>query len=226
MPSVTGIEGGFAFMTPTAAKQSVPTPPADEALVPELDPELIPNLDELVTEEGAPLDNIYTEKQRRLLTEPLYSSWVGPGEGRSFLVLANVGWFYSYRKPPLVTDALLSLDAVLGGPLHAGEGRYYFQWLIGKAPDVIIEIVADRHGGEEDIKMQACALQRVFYYAIYDPANLLEGGMLRAYELQRIRYEPIEPGWLHEVGLGLAIWEGTFEGQHAIWLRWCDEKGA
>jgi Uma2 family endonuclease len=212
-------------MTPTAAKQTVPTPPADGALLPELDPALIPNLDDLVTEDGAPVDNIYTEKQCRLLTEPLYSSWTGPGEGRSFLALANVGWFHTSGQPPLVPDTLLSLDVAPAGALHTKEGRSYFQWLIGKAPDVVVEIVSDRRGGEEDFKMQTYARLRALFYVIYDPGNLLQGGVLRAYGLQRSRYEPVEPRWFPEVGLGLTLWEGTFEGQHETWLRWCDQEG-
>ena len=69
-----------------------------------LDPEDIPNLDELVTEDDSPVDSIFTEKQQRLLTERLYSPWAAPVEGGAFLALANVGWFYKYREPPLVPD--------------------------------------------------------------------------------------------------------------------------
>ena len=32
----------------------------------------------LVTEDGEPVDNVFSEKQQRLLTEPLYSSWTPP----------------------------------------------------------------------------------------------------------------------------------------------------
>jgi hypothetical protein len=28
-----------------------------------------------------------------------------------------------------------------------------------------------------------------------------------------------------EVGLGLTLWEGSFEGKHETWLRWCDQDG-
>src|SRR5262249_48609698 len=151
--------------------------------------------------------------------------WAGPGEGRTFLALANVGWFHTYRKPPLVPDALLSLDAAPAGPLHTKEGHSYFQWLIGKPPDVVFEIVSDHRGGEEDFKMQSYARLRALFYVIYDPADYLRGGILRVYALQRSKYEPIDPRWLPEVGLGLTLWEGTFEGQHGTWLRWCDQEG-
>ena len=49
--------------------------------------------------------------------------------------------------------------------------------------------------------------------------------MLRAFALERGKYEPIEPRWFPEVGLGLILWEGSFEGQHYTWLRWCDREG-
>jgi hypothetical protein len=212
-------------MTAPASSQVVPNQSADGAPFPELDPAVIPNLDELVTEDGAPVDNIYIEKQYRLLTEPLYSSWAGPGEGRPFLALTDVGWFHTSGQPPLVPDALLSLDVVPAGDLRTKAGRSYFQWLIGKAPDVVIEIVSDRRGGEEDFKMKAYARLRALCYVIYDPDNLLRGGLLRAYVLQRGKYEPVEPRWLTEVGLGLILWEGTFEGSHQTWLRWCDRAG-
>jgi hypothetical protein len=69
-----------------------------------------PDVGHLVTEDDRPVDNIFSEKQQRLLTEPLYNSpgWVG--EGRSFLALANVGLFYAIRQPPYVPDMMLSLD--------------------------------------------------------------------------------------------------------------------
>jgi hypothetical protein len=197
---------------------------ANGAILPQLDPADVPNLDDLVTEDGAPVENIYAEKQYRLLTRPLYSSWAGPGEGRPFLALTNVGWFHTVGQPPLVPDALLSLDAAPAGDLRAREGRSYFQWLIGKAPDVVIEIVSDRRGGEEDVKKRAYARLGVLFYVIFDPDDLLQGGILRAYVLQRGKYEPVEPNWFPEVGLGLVLWPGTFEGQHETWLRWCDQE--
>jgi hypothetical protein len=56
-----------------------------------LPPELHPNVDHLVTEDDTPVDNIFSEKQQRLLTEPLYSSWGMAGERRPFVAMANVG---------------------------------------------------------------------------------------------------------------------------------------
>src|SRR5689334_14707852 len=106
-------------MSPTA-----PGPASPESAGPALyglDPADLPNLDELVTEDGAPVDNIFTEKQQRLFTEPLYSSWTAP-DGRPFLALANVGWFFKSKAAPLVPDGLLRLDAQPAGDLRSKEG--------------------------------------------------------------------------------------------------------
>ena len=76
--------------------------------------------------QGEPVENIFAEKQYRLLTEPLYSSWPGPGEGKGpFLVLANVGLFYAAKEPPLVPDVMLSLGVQLG------DGLELERWLVG-----------------------------------------------------------------------------------------------
>jgi hypothetical protein len=37
-----------------------------------------PCLDDVVTDDDTPVDNMFSEKQQRLLTEPLYSSWQLP----------------------------------------------------------------------------------------------------------------------------------------------------
>jgi hypothetical protein len=140
------------------------------------------------------------------------------------LVLANVGWYPCYREPPLVPDILLSLETAPAGDLRTKEGHSYFQWLMGKSPDALIEIVTDRRGGEEDFKMKAYIRQNIPYYVIYDPNNLLHSGVLRPYTAIG-RYKPIDAGWLAGIGLGLTLWEGIFEGQQQTWLRWCDEKG-
>src|SRR5437588_11279305 len=81
--------------------------PADMTGIGEvLDPEDEPNIDHLVMEDDTPVDSIFTERQESLLVEPLYSSWAGPGEGRPFLALADVGLFYSVEKPAVVPDCM------------------------------------------------------------------------------------------------------------------------
>ncbi|MHB1425161.1 MAG: Uma2 family endonuclease [Gemmataceae bacterium] len=189
-----------------------------------LSPEDIPNVEDLVIEDGKPVDNLFVEKEYRLLTEPLYSSWSSPsGE---FLALANVGLFYAHREPPLVPDVMLSLGVPASRDLTLKENRSYFTWIIGKPPDVVIQIVSDLRGGEETDKMVAYARIGVTYYVIHDPRNRLHHGLLRTFYLSKGKYEPLEAPWLENIGLGLTFWEGEFQGQqHPRWLRWCDRDG-
>jgi Uma2 family endonuclease len=189
-----------------------------------LSPEDIPNVEDLVIEDGKPVDNLFVEREYRLLTEPLYSSWSSPSG--PFLAVANVGLFYAYREPPFVPDVMLSLGVPAGRDLTLRENRSYFTWIIGKPPDVVIEIVSDLRGGEETEKLTAYARIGVTYYVIHDPLDRLHHGLLRAFYLSKGKYEPTEASWLDSVGLGLTFWEGEFQGQqHPHWLRWCDRNG-
>jgi hypothetical protein len=188
-------------------------------------PEVLPNLDELVIEDGAPLESIFAEKQNRLLTETLYNSWPGPGGGRPFLVLADVGLFPQGKQPPLAPDVMLSLDVELGEDLSRKENRSYFLWIMGKPPNVVIEFVSDRRGAEAGLKQKQYARIGVTNYVIFDPRNLLGDGVLRSFVLKAGAYEPLREHWFSDAQIGLTLWEGPYEGRRATWLRWCDSQG-
>ena len=147
-----------------------------------------PDIDHLITEDDEPVDNIFSEKQQRLLTEPLYSSWIGPGEGRTFVAMANVGVFYIAKNPAIVPDALLSLDVELPEELWAKEHRSYFLWEYGKPPDVVIEVVSNKVGEEDGEKLKKYARMRVGYYAIFDPEQQISEEVLRVYRWERFNY--------------------------------------
>jgi Uma2 family endonuclease len=183
-----------------------------------------PRVDHLIIEDEEPMENIFFEKQERLLTEPLYCSWEGPGEGAPFAVFANVGLFPEPRQSPLVPDVMLSTEVRVADDLSRKENRSYFVWEFGKPPDVAIEFVSDRRGGEATDKMRAYARIRVLYYVIFDPDDRLKGGVLRAFRLAGKKYEPTDPAWLPDAGLGLRLWEGEYEGHRDRWLRWCDRE--
>jgi Uma2 family endonuclease len=189
--------------------------------------ELRPNVNHLVTEDDTPVDNIFSEKQQRLLTEPLYASWAGPGPQRTFVAMANVGLFYHLRRPPLVPDMLLVLDAEVPSEIHLKENRSYFVWEYGGPPDVVIEVVSNREAGEDRRKLATYARIGVRYYVIHDPETLLSIERLRVYRLVGLEYQRIsEPFWFSDIGLGLRLWEGQYEDLDAQWLRWFDSTGA
>jgi Uma2 family endonuclease len=187
--------------------------------------EYLPDYDRIVTEDDTPVDSILSEKQQRFLADQLYSSWPGPGEGRPFLALGNVGLFFAAYEPPLVPDFMLSLDVRAPQDLWPKENRSYFCWVYGKTPDVALEFVSNREGGEADSKLRAYARMSIPYHGIFDPADILGEGVWRFFSLVRRSYEPANSAWLPEVGLGLKLWQGSFEGVQAQWLRWCDRQG-
>jgi Uma2 family endonuclease len=207
--------------TPLATQDA---PASDEAAV-ALAPEDWPNVDDLVTEDDTPVDNLFSEKQQRLLAESLYTAWPGPGAGRPFLVMANVGLFYAIHQAPLVPDVLLSLDVRTPDDMWPKPNRSYFIWMYGKPPDVVIEIVSNTKGGEDSTKLHTYAQIGITHYVIFDPENQLGGGELRVFTLHAGEYIPQPEAQFERIGLGLQLWEGVFEGAQCRWLRWCDLAG-
>ncbi len=179
----------------------------------------------LVTEDDEPVDNIFSAKQQPLLVDALYTSWSHPTEGKRFLALANVGVFYSLYAAPLVPDFLLGIGIEPLQDVWQKEGRSYFTWIFGKAPDVIVEIVSNREGGELDRKARIYADIGVRYYLVYDPQQWLMKEPLRVMANARGAWQSVEPEALAPLGLSVTLWEGNYEGIQATWLRWCDPQG-
>lgn len=189
------------------------------------DPDLVveaPDVADLITEDETPVDNLPSEKQQRLLVEPLYSGWEAP---QPFLAAANVGIFSAVNRPPVVPDMFLSLDVQVAEDWWAKAHRSYFLWEFGKPPDVVIEIVSNTQGQETGKKLQEYARMGVRYYVIYDPQQLVQPDILRVYELLVGEYARKQDNRLEKVGLGLILWEGVFETKQDTWLRWCDSEG-
>jgi Uma2 family endonuclease len=146
-------------------------------------------------------------------------------KGRSFLASANVGVFYALRRPSLVPDVFLSLDVEPPQDFKEKKNRTYFVWEFGKPPDVVIEIVSNKESNELGSKLTNYAQIGVTYYAIYDPLQQLGQKLLYTYALREGQYFELDRHWLPQVGLGLTLWQGTFEEIQDEWLRWCDESG-
>jgi Putative restriction endonuclease len=187
--------------------------------------DLVPDIQGLITEDDTPVDNMASEKQQRLLTEALYSSWDGPGAGRPFLAAANVGVFALARNPAIVPDVFLSLDVEVPHDWWQKEHRSYLLWEFGKPPDVVIEIVSNTEGGEAYEKRQKYARMRVSYYVIYDPLRQVMPDVLTIYRLSGTDYERQSNSRFPDIGLGVTLWDGTYEGKTDTWLRWTVTDG-
>lgn len=215
--------------------------------------EIVTELDisHLVIEDDTPVDNLQSEKQQRLLVEPLYSSKPLPPP---FLAAANVGLFYKLKGEPVVPDAMLSLRVQCADDFSQKRNRSYFVWEFGKLPEVCIEIVSNQEGdelvlsrksqqkGKTIAKKDLYAQILVPYYVVFDPLRQIQseeemnGALLRVWSNLAGRYVELTPqpgirttgevAWLEEVGLGLTLWSGQFEEEVTrLWLRWCDREG-
>jgi len=181
-----------------------------------------PTINHIITEDDEPVDNLPSEKKQRLLVEPLYTSTRLP---RPFLAAANVGVFGGIHGSPIVPDMFLSLNVSVADDWWAQEHRSYFIWEFGKAPDVVIEIVSNRRGGETSSKLRKYAQLGIPYYVIDDPQRLVQEQELRIYELHAGQYFPRSDFRLPHVNLALTLWEGVFEDKFDRWLRWCETDG-
>jgi hypothetical protein len=216
-----------------------------EEIVTELD------LSHLTIEDDTPVDNLQSEKQQRLLVEPLYSSKPLPPP---FLAAANVGLFYKLKGDPVVPDVMLSLGVQCADDFSKKQNRSYFVWEFGKLPEVCVEIVSNQEGdeltlsrksrqkGKTTIKKDLYAQIHIPYYVVFDPLKQIQGredmngALLRVWSIAPDGYTELTPAqgiselgqsiWLNAAGLGLVLWEGQFEEDVTrIWLRWCDRNG-
>jgi len=181
----------------------------------------VPDASQLVTEDDTPVDNFASEKQQRLLVSTLYSSL----QNQTFLAAANVGIYHTDGQPPIVPDVFLSLDVQVPQNWWEKQNRCYMLWKFGKPPEVVIEIVSNKEGDELGSKLKTYEHMRASYYVVYDPTQQLSEQALRIYEIRGRRYFETTENWLEQVGLGLTLWQGEFEGRQDVWLRWCYQDG-
>ncbi len=182
-----------------------------------------PDVSNLITEDDTPVDNQFSEKEMRLLTESIHASW---HPGFPFVAMANVGVYVALNRPAIVPDVLLTTHVEPLQDLMNKEHRAYFSWMFdGKVPDVVIEIVSNTKGGELDTKLRNYQHMGVTWYAVFDPMHYISEETLRVFALERSVYQLQDKQTLGELGLALKLWEGEFEGVTHQWLRWSDPNG-
>lgn len=77
----------------------------------------------------------------------------------------------------------------------------------------------------EGEQLERYARVKVPYYVIFDPAGFLSRRPLRVFELTGLNYVEKVDRNFPEIGLGLTLWDGQFDGLEAQWLRWVDPAG-
>ena len=61
---------------------------------------------------------------------------------------------------------------------------------------------------------------------VFDPGQQTGGEPLRVYALQAGRLVRTDETWFDDIGLGVTLWRGEYQGCEAPWLRWCNRDGA
>lgn len=216
----------------TVVAEPIPEPSADLYDITEIANRVRAVAKTLITEDDEPVDNLYCAKLQRLLVAILYASWSlpedaeNPAAPRTFLADANVGIYSTLRGRALVPDVFLSVGVEVGEEWQTDkEPRCYFVWEFGKPPDMVLEIVSNKVGNETGSKLRDYARAGIRYYVIYDAWLSLSNVPVRVYELAAGGYRLRANRQLPELGLGLTLWQGTFEGLSGDWLRWTDLAG-
>ena len=114
----------------------------------------------------------------------------------------------------------------------------YVIWQEGVTPLVIVELLSPgtedddlggrvRELGKPPTKWEVYErILRIPFYVVYDRYI----NQLRVFTLSGVRYQEVELNsenprfWIEELGLGLGLWSGKYEGAEGKWLRWYDAK--
>lgn len=186
-----------------------------------------PSSDQLVYDDGEPLESARHRQQMNLLIESLEFAW---RERSDFYVGGNMFLYFSetqsrrndFRGP----DVFVVLNT------SRRERRAWVVWEEnGQTPDVVIELLSEQteHVDRgEKMRVYARSL-KIGEYFLFDPFS----GVLEGYELDvlRARYVPKLPGSdgrlrCEQLDLYLGKVKSTLHGVEAEWLRWQHASGS
>jgi len=182
--------------------------------------------DSLITEDDTPVDNFYCEKQLRLLPGSLQASWE---RKEPYIAVADVGIYDFNSVTPIVPDVFLSLDVQYAPDIWLKKNRCYMMNVFKKPPELVIEIVSNKVGGENTDKVINYQKMGVKYYVIFDPLAYILPSTFLVYQLVDGAYVPLTSKnkqiWFKDLNIGLKVVHGIYEKMTADWLRWCDANG-
>jgi Uma2 family endonuclease len=137
-------------------------------------------------------------------------------------------WFLALGVAPARTQADLRLS--------------YVFWQEKVSPFLVVELLSpstedddlgkiDQKKGKPTVKWDVYEqVLKVPFYVIYD--SLRDGkaeryeNQLRVFALQEGRYQAMELStprfWFEQLGMGLGLWPGVYQGAEGEWLRWYD----
>jgi Uma2 family endonuclease len=131
--------------------------------------------------------------------------------------------------------------------------RSYVIWQEGRCPEVAIEFLSPGTEAEDlgpfnaiapsanpaRARRQASPTQPPGKFEVYERYLRIPHYIVYSRYTRQLRYFQLIGGqyqeqalnpqspliWLDDLGIGLGIWQGTFEDVPSAWLRWCDAEG-
>ena len=217
-------------MTETIAKIDLPPPFPDHTQLPESDGTFVKNFQEhpqsiILTDSLGPiLQQLHPDGQYAIGQDcGIYWRETEPPEKGA----EAPDWFYVPHVPPN-----------LNGEIR----RSYVLWREHLAPLIAIEFASGNGAEERDqtpLSYPAAGevirpgkfwvyerIIRIAYYAIYEIGR----GNLELYSLAGATYQKLTPNErghypIPPLGVELGLWQGSYQNQTQLWLRWWDEEG-
>ncbi len=236
--ALTSSLAGDARLKPTCplviAMPQSPLPPALQSMPPR---ETLPTMYDLPSEdpEEPGLPDEFHIMQPRLLQETCQSPILGTD---ALFFGTDLNLYYDWRS--LIRYKRPDWFLVIGVNLATRQAelrRSYVVWQEQVAPSLVIELLSP---GTEDDDLGRTTREshqppskwevyeqilQIPYYGVFDRYE----NHFRLFRLQEGCYEPVdlvEPRfWFPELGLGLGVWSGAYDGVEGLWLRWYDGEG-
>ena len=184
--------------------------------------ENLPSAQDLPDSDDTPVDNELQELIPHLLKSVLEMIW---SDRWDWFFCLDMGIYYDPYQSAIVPDGFLSL-----GVPHAKDENLrpsYVLWEEEAIPILVLEVISKTSNQEYTKKKEIYQQIGIQYYVIYNPQRKKKP-RLEVYSLENQEYVLLgnqSPIWLEEVGLGLGLEEGTYQGITREWLYWYDENG-
>ncbi|WP_019502755.1 Uma2 family endonuclease [Pseudanabaena sp. PCC 6802] len=185
--------------------------------------QLPPTQDELLSDDGIPMETARHKWQMELLVNPL-TAWLA---NRNAYVGGNMFVYFSpnqvknhdFRGP----DVFVALD------VPKGERKCWVVWEEGKGPDIVIELLSESTAisdkqQKKEIYQRRLRVPEYFWFDPFNPDDFA------GFAIQDEIYQQIPPesqGRLisRQLGLALVRWSGQFADANTVWLRWATLEG-
>lgn len=181
----------------------------------------LPTAKDLPDCDDIPVDNQLQHFVPVLLESILGIIWA---ERQDWHFGVDMGIYYDPDQSAIAPDGFLSI----GVPRIREENLRpsYVLWEERTVPIFVLEVVSQTYRGEYTKKKEIYEELGVKYYTIYNPQRKRKP-QLEVYSLVERQYVLLgteSPVWLPDIGLGIGLEIGTYQGITRKWLYWYDEN--